>query len=447
MTAAAAPPIPYASALTTGPLLSVPTPKPQWMHYGDWIRILGTVAVVVGHVADMTLYTARIGSANWWTANWWDAATRWAVPVYIMLSGSLLLDPARGEPAATFYRKRLGRLGVPLVFWSLLFMWFDVCYTGWRATTLPAFEVDDVYKWADHTRWQWFVYLVFTKPQQAWRNLLVGQPYMHMHFMFRIAGLYAFTPVLRVVVRDVPRRMLAAAVVLMLVLSSADSVANNLTGTSLSMFARFVPFLGYYLLGYLLRAGDWSGRTLALCWAGLIGSVAAVAWGTGPLAGHFVGTGDAARVHAPPSLDMMLYDFLSPPRVVMAVCAWVVLVSLFRDPWPHGKAGRGVVRFWANTTLGLYLIHPIFREVWYLGRIGLNPHPWFQASDQGTNYGVDAVGWFAALFHHSAHPLATAPWWQGPIVGVPVVAVLVYVPALVATVVLMRIPFVRRVAG
>ncbi len=435
MTTAVADPPPPAvdpSGQTSGPLLATPTAKPRWMHYGDHIRIWGTVAVVVGHVADMTLYSAPVLSRNWWVCNWWDAATRWAVPVYIMLSGSLLLDPARAETPSTFYRKRLARLGVPLVFWSAFFMWLDVYYTGWRATVDPAFEVPgpagqfaDHYLWSQHSAWQWVVYLVGRKPVRAWLNLLIGQPYMHMHFIFRIAGLYAFTPVLRVMVQHVTRPMLTTAVVLMLALSAADSIANNFTDTSLSMFARFVPFLGYYLLGYLLREGAASRGAMAWAVVGLVGSILALALGTGGLVGRF-GMMNRLGVAGPPSAGMMLYDFLSPVRVVMAVSAWVVLVGLFRDPWPRGKAGRSVLRFWANTTLGLYLIHPLFRELWWMGWKPLRWHgQWLLA------HGVDA---------------ATRPWpnvW----VGVPATAALVYVPALLATIVLMRIPGVRRITG
>ena len=79
------------------------------------------------------------------------------------------------------------------------------------------------------------------------------------------------------------------------------------------------------------------------------------------------------QIYGPPSVPMQLYDFVSPVRVVMAVCAWVVLVDLFRDPWPRGKTGRGAVRFWANTTLGLYLIHPMFRELWWAGMAAGQP--------------------------------------------------------------------------
>ena len=417
-----------------GPLLDVPTARPQWMHYGDLIRILGTVAVVIGHVADMTLYSTVPLSRDWWTCNWWDSACRWAVPVYIMLSGSLLLDPAKTEPPGVFYRKRLARLGVPLVFWSAFFMWVDVYYTGWRATVNPDFEIDVAgqwshhYLWADHTRWVWAKYLLVDKPRGAWANLLVGQPYVHMHFIFRIFGLYAFTPMLRVFVRHASRPMLWGTVALLLFVSSADTVANNFTGTSLSMFFRFVPFVGYYLFGYLMREGVHTWAGLAAAWAGLLGSIATVALGTGWLFQHLPPAD--GRTSGPPSVQMMAYDFVSPPRVLMGCCAWIVLVSLFRDPWPRGKAGRSFIRLWANTTLGLYLIHPLFREMWWAA---LKPLRWHGKPLLDSGIMATWDGW-----HHHG-------WGVG--LGVPGTALLVYAPALAATVVLMRIPWVRRITG
>jgi surface polysaccharide O-acyltransferase-like enzyme len=464
--------------------------EPQWMHYGDIIRILGTIAVVIGHVSDMILYQTHDpgsaaglltgpGTLNWYVCNIWDSAMRWAVPIYIMLSGSLLLDPNRVESPSRFYHKRLMRIGVPLVFWSFFFMWVDVYYTGWRATHNLAGQPDyEIYKdngwvflwsanslfqwfhnfihyqpqdWGDHTRWDWVKYLVLYRPQLAWINLLKGQPYMHMHFIFRIAGLYAFTPVLRVCLRHISRPMLIATVITMLAMSSADSVANNITGTTLSAFARFVPFLGYYLVGYLLRNAIMSWKMLLGCTAGLLMTIAVLAYGTQLLVQHDVidaavkagGNTATYAISGPPSLNMMLYDFLSPVRVVMAVFAWVVLVNIFRNPWPRGERGRSIIRFWANTTLGLYLIHPLFREMWFMqAPKWIGPHIEEILKMHG---GVMFHKFQTVLNQWKENGLnATFPnVWE----GVPFVTVLVYVPSLIATIIIMRIPYVRRIAG
>jgi surface polysaccharide O-acyltransferase-like enzyme len=442
------------------------------MHYGDMIRILGTIVVVVGHVSDMVLYsdgTKPLG-AQWWVANLWDAAARWAVPIYIMLSGSLLLDPHRTESPSKFYHKRLMRIGAPLVFWSLFFMWVDVYYTGWHANHDAQFSSYEAYgdtgwvilwpahtlsEWSHylfaldpapvdgHTRWEWFKYLVFCRPKIAWLNLLKGEPYVHMHFIFRIAGLYAFTPLIRICLKHVSRAMLMGSVITMLVLSSADSIANNITGTELSAFGRFVPFLGYYLAGYMLRETHVSKLTLAMCWLGMIACIGVLAGGTGLIFHHYIETDHITKIFGPPSIVMILYDFLSPVRVVMALCSWIVLVNLFKDPWPHGERGRSIIRFWANTTLGLYLIHPFFREMWFM-QAPLWLHTYIQHVLAWPSYPVlrQLQYLLESWMKNGINATWPSMWW-----GVPVSAALVYVPSLISAIVIMRIPFVRRIAG
>jgi len=268
-------------------------------------------------------------------------------------------------------------------------------------------------------------------------------PYTHMHFIFRIAGLYAFTPVLRVCLKHISRSMLVATVVTMLALSCADSIANNVTETSLSAFARFVPFLGYYLAGYLMRNAVVSGWKLLGCWAGLIVTIAILAGGTELLVQHYVIDANLKAITGPPSMSMMLYDFLSPVRVIMALLAWVVLVNLFKNPFPKNKYGRSVIRFWANTTLGLYLIHPLFREMWYM-EAPMWAHPYLEKfmllHGNAFVHKVQTV-----LEQWTLHGINAS--WPNVWEGVPFTALCVYLPSLIATIIIMRIPYVRRIAG
>jgi len=47
------------------------------------------------------------------------AAIRWSVACFIMISGALLLD--KEESPAVFYKKRLLRICIPLVTWTLVY--------------------------------------------------------------------------------------------------------------------------------------------------------------------------------------------------------------------------------------------------------------------------------------------------------------------------------------
>ena len=368
-----------------------PNNKPRRMHYGDAIRIFGTIAVVVGHVSDLRLFSSQVLDRNWWVCNIWDSLTRWAVPVYIMLSGALLLDPARAEPPRDFYRKRLARLGVPLVFWTAFFMWFDVKYTGWRT---------------------WKV---------AWLNLAMGKPYVHLHFIFRIAGLYFFTPMFRIWLRHTPRKMQWWAVGVALALSSSDSIMNAITGSEASVFFRFVPFIGYYLLGYLLRDTIVSDRGLVRAWIVFAGSYLVLMLGTGWTVHAFHSPDTFLK--GPPSLEMLQYDFLSPIRIVMAISAWLIFVKVFHKPWPQSEKNRKLMAWWASTTLGVYLIHPMFREIFYTRRI-----------------------WIPGFYEHWMNK-GLQPDWPNIWFGIPLMVIGVYFWSLAVTTVVMKIPLVRRIMG
>jgi surface polysaccharide O-acyltransferase-like enzyme len=278
----------------------------------------------------------------------------------------LLLDPAKEEPPAVFYRKRLARLGVPLVFWSLFFMAFDVHHNHWST-------------WG-----------------KSLANLAQGKPYAHLHFVYRIAVLYAFTPMFRVFVRHASRGMLVASMIILFAIWSADSMINAFNATTLSAFASFAPFVSYYLAGYVLRESYLSRGQMKWAATMFVASAAVMAVVTGLLTRWY-------GFKWYPSVPMILYDFLSPVRIPLAISAWLILITLFRQ---EGRWSR----LWAvlaPTTLGLYLIHPAFREVLY-------------------------VNGYSVL-------------WRNIYMGVPLITMTVYTASLLSVAVLMRIPVVRRI--
>jgi surface polysaccharide O-acyltransferase-like enzyme len=127
-------------------------------------------------------------------------------------------------------------------------------------------------------------------------------------------------------------------------------------------------------------------------------------------------------------MEMLQYDFLSPIRIVMAICAWLIFVKMFHQPWPRSERSRRVIGWWASTTLGLYLIHPAFREILYMGELKV---PWIH-------------GWKVLWTHH---PQGFGPEYPNIWLGIPLATVLVYVISLLVTAVIMKIPYVRRIAG
>ena len=76
----------------------------------DNSRIIAIFSVVFLHTAASVVLGNSIGTEYWWIANLYDSFVRWCVPVLVMISGALLLDPVKKEDLSTFYRKRFSKI-------------------------------------------------------------------------------------------------------------------------------------------------------------------------------------------------------------------------------------------------------------------------------------------------------------------------------------------------
>lgn len=306
-----------------------------WLGYGDWVRVIGTWAVVMTHCMDFFLYDKGIfenSNKEWWAANIINASTRWAVPVYIMLSGAILLAPSRHESPTTFYRKRLTRIGLPLLIWVPFFIWFALNVTHWQ------------------------------KGPELIAQLLHGEPYGHLHFVVRILGLYAITPMLRIFTAHCTREMLKWTVILTLSLGALNSLIDAFTGAHASAAIRFVPFVGFYLAGYYLRDFHLDRKGLWIAAFSFVFSVAAVVIVTGLLVPKY-------GIAWYPSISFVFYDFLSIPRIIMGISAWLLLThfckTIKKPKWLGALAGA---------TFGIYIIHPFFKDLAVYNKIWTPEH-------------------------------------------------------------------------
>lgn len=136
----------------------------------DAIRLFATVAIVLLHTAANGVNRLVPGSPDWWLANLIDSACRAGVPLFLMLSGALLLNRTH-QSATQFYHNRLQKLALPVLLWSLF-------YLLWSA--LKAQIKQQPYSF-----------------ETAADQLLAGAPYFHLWFIYMLAGVYLLLPPLR----------------------------------------------------------------------------------------------------------------------------------------------------------------------------------------------------------------------------------------------------------
>ena len=135
----------------------------QRVLYIDALRVLACMFVVVLHQSAQKFDKAAVGSYEWTVFNVYDSLTRWAVPVFVMISGALFLDPAKEIRLKTLCRKNLLRIGTAFLFWSALYSIVD--------------------------------YLCGTRLRDVVSGFITG--HVHLWFLYMIGGLYLIVPLLR----------------------------------------------------------------------------------------------------------------------------------------------------------------------------------------------------------------------------------------------------------
>lgn len=88
--------------------------------YFDLLRIFATFAVVLVHCCFTSIANRQIDS-HWHILNIFDSISRFAVPVFFMISGALFLDKERTLSVRKLYTKNVLRLCTAFAFWSVLY--------------------------------------------------------------------------------------------------------------------------------------------------------------------------------------------------------------------------------------------------------------------------------------------------------------------------------------
>ena len=298
--------------------------KPLYLPYNNAMRTLAVTAVIFVHVQAVISKTVGKEEVAWWIAQSISAATRWCVPVFLMLSGALLLDTNRNESAKYFYLKRLDRIAIPLVFWSIF-------YFIWRSQVLGE----------------------QITPRIVLSGLLQGSPMFHLWFIFAISWIYLFTPTIRVWIRHSNGTEQLTAALLCLGASSIAVVSWVVSGkmgwripSNSVMSVEWVFYLGYFLLGYRLRH-----VRLSLPQSIVVGVIWFVT-----VAISAIGYGLCVRYNQPLRGEGMFHCMVSPLVAVISICIFLLIATIF------GRESPSFLK-WLNqpvlgqASFGVYLTH------------------------------------------------------------------------------------------
>ncbi len=312
--------------------------KPAAANYSiDIIRFFAIAMVILLHCSGFPYHFTNpqitsIDIVNWFTTDVYAAFGMLGVPLFVMLTGALLLNPNReNEPLRVFYRKRLDRIALPFIFWTII-------YFAWSFTILGK-------------------PFTLTKIGEG----LLGGSYAHLWYLYLLMGLYALTPVLRVLVKHLDRKLFTYLLVLWFAGTIATPIIHNLTSLNYFPYTFIVvDWVGYFLIGaYLLETEFPRSKAILIASAGVIATIVGEWLLTGTMGEKYTG---------------FLHSYVSPTVMVASIALFFVLISWDSNRLAsHTKLG-GVIHWVSQNTLPIYLIHMlVLVSLWInVGGIWLN---------------------------------------------------------------------------
>ena len=289
----------------------------------DLIRVASMAAVVYLHTAAGGLRQSE-DMALWNLSNLLSSLAVAAVPLFFMISGALLLGSEKTDDPAYLLRRRLPRVAVPGLCWSLLVVGGVWLSQGGEAALLKLVNLP---------------------------GISVITPYW---FLYALIPMYLLSPLLKRLTDHMEERhwryLLGLWVVVTLGLNQLSGFLPDpwyalLRENQTLNVSLLEGYLGYFLLGaWLDRMERPPARRILL--AAALGSWAVIALGTW---GVFLVTG-------------VYGEQFATYRGVFTMVLSASLFLLFRDAFRGRRSGRAAVLLSA-CSFGVYLAHPMAIEL------------------------------------------------------------------------------------
>ena len=220
----------------------------------DLLRFIAIIMVIAIHCADPFNVSPEARSNpdfNYW-GSIYGSVLRACVPIFVMITGGLLL-PVKMN-IGEFYRKRLLRIAVPFLLWSVLYNLFP-WITG--VLGLPSTIISEVFAYAPKDAAQTFKSALV---QISLIPIKFNVYTVPMWYIYMLIGLYLYMPFFSAwVEKSTPgqRKVFFVIWLCTLFLPYAYSFySKELFGlsawNSFGTFYYFAGFNGYLLLGYVL---------------------------------------------------------------------------------------------------------------------------------------------------------------------------------------------------
>lgn len=308
--------------------------------YFDVLRILAIFFVMVLHIAAGSWSDTDVNSYEWSMMNFYDSISRWGVPVFVMINGSLFLS--REISIERLYKKYILRLVIIFIVWSF--------------------------------GYSFLFNIIFSHSLKGFVSSFI-KGHFHLWFLYMIIGLYMITPFLKRITEDdkLTKYFIVLALVFAVIIPEFISIIKTFSekygewAESVVNQAHLKFVLGYsmyYVLGYYLSKIDISKKNSIVIYVlGIIGFISTIAL-------------SLLISRKTQEANSIFYDNLSLNVMLESVAVFILAKNTIHNDNLSNKAKAIIIKL-SKYTLGAYLIHSLvqgfIRRVFGLFSMSFNP--------------------------------------------------------------------------
>lgn len=281
-----------------------------YLHYLRVIAILMVIALhsISPYMSNAALYASK----SWYAYLLINAVSRCGVPLFLMISGYLLLSADSSADFKLFYKRRLPRILIPLALWNVIYYIFYCIFNG------SSFKISELFS----------------------QILDCGTAY-HFWYVYTLLGIYLLTPFLKRIADSCSFKELVWFEILICLCTTLRPFINTVTPVYIYLFDPLLNgYIGFFVLGYILGKTDFTKKQL-------------VFFACAGIAGIFI---SAAGNHAASSNKEIDLVFNSGYSLCYFMTASGVFALFKSIDFKEGRAFK-IFKSLSAATFGIYLVH------------------------------------------------------------------------------------------
>lgn len=308
------------------------TDQKERVIYLDILRVLSIVGVITIHtVAGKISDINTLGNGDWWWADILNGMTRWAVPVFFMISGVLTLESKQLNNIPKFIKSRFIKIGIPFLIWSVIYSCIMQSYILGKTISFPG-----------------ILGIICN-------NILLDKAYYHLWFIYDIFIIYLISPLLKKIVTNSSKKEMQYWLGLWFIATIAYSSIQHIAiilGRSEYLYIHIlnIPFVfgltGYYILGYYLNRYN------------LPKKIRIVTYVSSVIAAILTIIGTYTTSFAKSALNENIYSHFSITIAIIAVGIFILAKNIQWEKFLT-TSFRKLLNSLSNATFGIYLMHMV----------------------------------------------------------------------------------------